>query len=392
MRILLLPGVLLLVLVGSPAFPATWVVDPGGGGQATTIAGGLALASAGDSVVVVPGTYYENRLLMKSDVALTSQSGPDFTTIDGSDAGPILWCQGVNAAATIQGFTFTHARGDSVGGAIVCLAVSSPRIVGNIFVNNTSLYGAAIGCAAFSSPIVEDNVITDNVAFAECGGVLGLHYCDLVVRNNVFRRNQSLTRSGGAMWFGDQCRVTVTGNIVADNLCPAGGGGGIWLGNTTSGIMTVEGNLFVRNSCGIHGGAIYGGNVNVTIRTNTIDLCTAVTEGGGIWIWTGTSIMEQNIVTHCNVGAVGTEGTALVGCNDLFGNPDGDYIGTLVPGPGDLFLDPRYCDPGHDDYTLAENSPCLHPAGCDRMGAFGQGCGATAVEPTTWGALKGVFR
>ena len=45
------------------------------------------------------------------------------------------------------------------------------------------------------------------------------------------------------------------------------------------------------------------------------------------------------------------------------------------------------------DFTLRESSPCVGtgPMGSD-IGAFGVGCGATAVEPTSWGAIKASYR
>lgn len=387
-----IPAVLLaMAMLGSAtaAHGATWVVDPGGGGHAATIAGGLALASYGDSVMVHPGTYAEH-LVMKAGVVLKSRDGAAFTTIDGSGDGEILWCDGIGADAAIEGFTLTHARGDSMGGAITCLRGSSPRIAHNVIRDNYSRYGAAVGCAENSSPVVEYNEIIDNTAFQECGGVLGLNHCDLVVRNNVFRGNVSETKSGGAMWFGASCRVTVSDNFIADNSCLEGGGG-IWYGRSGSVGAIIEHNVFVRNSCGIHGGAIYAGEALLTIGNNTFVDCTAVTRGGAIWVWTGVSVMENNIVTGCNAGAIGTEGPYLAGCNDLFDNPDGDYAGFMTPSADDIHVDPRFCDPGVDNYQLDGASPCLHQT-CGIMGALGQGCGATATEHTSWGQLKALYR
>src|SRR5262245_15465255 len=76
------------VLLAGPAAPATtWHVDPGGGGDATTIAGGLALAGAGDRVLVAAGTYLEHDLQLKPSVELASVSGAAMTIIDAGHAG-----------------------------------------------------------------------------------------------------------------------------------------------------------------------------------------------------------------------------------------------------------------------------------------------------------------
>jgi len=63
---------------------------------------------------------------------------------------------------------------------------------------------------------------------------------------------------------------------------------------------------------------------------------------------------------------------------------------------GNFSLDPLFCDPENGDYKLDCNSPCLpgnHPDGvdCGLIGALGQGCGATAVEQTSWGRIKALF-
>jgi hypothetical protein len=71
--------------------------------------------------------------------------------------------------------------------------------------------------------------------------------------------------------------------------------------------------------------------------------------------------------------------------NDLTcGIPFGEESGNLV-------IDPLFCNPGADDYTLAKNSlALLHPAG--PVGAFPfPGCDGVAVTPTTWSRLKSRF-
>ncbi|RPJ41534.1 MAG: hypothetical protein EHM19_11710 [Candidatus Latescibacterota bacterium] len=65
---------------------------------------------------------------------------------------------------------------------------------------------------------------------------------------------------------------------------------------------------------------------------------------------------------------------------------------------GNFSADPLFCDAPLGDFTLAATSPCLpghHPDGddCDLVGALGEGCaGGTAVEQTSWGGIKSLFR
>lgn len=54
------------------------------------------------------------------------------------------------------------------------------------------------------------------------------------------------------------------------------------------------------------------------------------------------------------------------------------------------------CGPEVGDFSLQECSPCApfsppNP-GCALIGAWPVGCGGTPVTPTTWGAVKAMFR
>jgi hypothetical protein len=63
---------------------------------------------------------------------------------------------------------------------------------------------------------------------------------------------------------------------------------------------------------------------------------------------------------------------------------------------GNISQDPLFCDPAGGDFTLCADSPCAadnNPA-CGQIGALPVGCGpcgTTAVETTSWGAIKTLF-
>jgi len=105
-------------------------------------------------------------------------------------------------------------------------------------------------------------------------------------------------------------------------------------------------------------------------------------------------------VSNC-VLALGAGGTPVYGGfvtshSVVFGNTGGDSLacGHL----SNLFTNPLFCDAPNDDYTLCSDSPCLpgspaNPWG-EHVGALGAGCGecGSAVEGTTWGRIKGLYR
>jgi hypothetical protein len=47
-----------------------------------------------------------------------------------------------------------------------------------------------------------------------------------------------------------------------------------------------------------------------------------------------------------------------------------------------------------NDLTVSSLSPCLpaNSLGCGLIGALGQGCGTVAIQPMSWGQIKGAYR
>jgi NADP-dependent isocitrate dehydrogenase len=84
-------------------------------------------------------------------------------------------------------------------------------------------------------------------------------------------------------------------------------------------------------------------------------------------------------------------------CCDVYGNAGGGYGGT-VPNQtgmvGNIAEDPLFCGMPLGDLTIDAASPCA-PSGSEcgmLMGAHGIGCGISAVQERSWGAIKGMYR
>ncbi|HET9886216.1 MAG TPA: hypothetical protein VFR10_01795, partial [bacterium] len=77
-----------------------------------------------------------------------------------------------------------------------------------------------------------------------------------------------------------------------------------------------------------------------------------------------------------------------------YGNEGGDFYGTWGPMPNDVFADPQFCNAGEFDFTVSAESPCAPgmTPGCGAIGAWGVGCGGIAVEQTSWGQIKALYR
>jgi hypothetical protein len=64
----------------------------------------------------------------------------------------------------------------------------------------------------------------------------------------------------------------------------------------------------------------------------------------------------------------------------VYGNAGGDWVGCIADQygvNGNFSADPLFCDPTHDDFTLAATSPCApenSPGECGLIGAWPVGC------------------
>jgi hypothetical protein len=136
---------LFVVFLSLPAAAATWVVHADGSGSAPTIPGAMALAAAGDTVLVTPGVYTDLvqdpfdhwvGVTMTSGVVLLSTDGPAVTRIDVTDAALStrgVSCPQASASTVIEGFTITGA--DGFEGAAVWIQGGSPTLRNNVFLD-----------------------------------------------------------------------------------------------------------------------------------------------------------------------------------------------------------------------------------------------------------------
>ena len=161
-------------------------------------------------------------------------------------------------------------------------------------------------------------------------------------------------------------------------------------GMTVSGASSPQFTYSIVDSCGI-GVDIQAGSV--TLQNETIVHC-----GTGVRFLGGSSGMTRSIVYGCTTGAQCSGGGATLGCNDFFLN-GADYNGCAA-GANDFYLDPKFCfwaSPA-GPYWLHNTSPCfvisLNPCNV-RIGAITStlpGCTGTAVERSTWGSIKSIYR
>jgi len=126
------------VLNGGDCQVDNYIVGPKG--DFATISEALAAAGAGDTIQVMPGTYYENIDFAGSSVPLTSIGGPEVTIIDGGGLNSVVWIYS-NESPLLSGFTIQNGS-SAIGGGILCNG--SPVIENCIIRNNSGQLGAGI--------------------------------------------------------------------------------------------------------------------------------------------------------------------------------------------------------------------------------------------------------
>ncbi|MFC1799424.1 right-handed parallel beta-helix repeat-containing protein [Candidatus Eisenbacteria bacterium] len=346
------------LLVSGPAIARTWNIEHDGTGDAPTILAGIDSASAGDTVLVLQGTYHEHDIHLKSGVLLTAQhSIRDLVVIDALGQGRVLVFDGVDATCRVQYLTLTggHATGtgsDGSGGGVFCTNYSAPAIHICYFHNNTAdNLGGGAYCEDHSSPTFSSGVFYENQAGVGGGGIACRSYSNPSFDYSTLKGNWSA--NGGGLY-------------CSDNSSPA-------LGFCT----------FLNCLGSGMGGGMYSEGGSTPSLTRCIIGFSA--DGEGAYADDDGSIPAFN-------------------CCDIYGNEGGDWVGRIASQNntvGNFTQDPLFCDTLEVESGLSVEacSPCVfgnHPAGAFCGAQIGNtypdcGCGE-ATEPSTWGAVKSLYR
>ncbi len=355
------------VVVASGQF----VVDGGGTGTHTTIQAAIDDASDGFEIVVLPGVYHERINFGGKAIRIRSINSADAevvagTVIDGSGAGSVVRFEsGEGWGSVLAGFTIRNGDSDTDGGGIWCVNGSSPRILRNrIHANVCGSNGGGLYCASGSSPWVLENVILGN----RCGGRGGGIYCESAaprIERNVIDGNLAGCSAGGGIYLAAGATDTVVfQNTIVRNISRLGGGIAIADANPR-----IERNRIIGNYGIPRGGGISCSNADATFVSNVVsgnraeiaaaadcvqsDVVFLLNTFVGNWatdaavlLFIGGSAGELtgNVIAFSRAGAAVQAlagGTVTADYNCLFGNPSGDFVGSVTQGSHNLFVDPE---------------------------------------------------
>ncbi len=264
----------------------------------STIQAAIDAASAGDTVLVSPGTYPENLDFKGKAITVASAAGPQVTLIDGGHVGAVVnFSSGEGPDSVIKGFTIQH--GFSNWGSGISLNATSPTIISNVIQFNDEVvgyWGAGIG-GWIASPIIEQNLFRYNTGDSQylSGVITFVNGSSPLVANNLFVSNS--------------CRA-ITLILPADTA------------------PVVINNTIVRNPVGIDASIL------------------------------GLGIFENNILVDNDVGAA-VGGNIIWDNNLVFGGPI-LYAGQDLTGTnGNISADPLFVSPAGADFHIQAGSPAI---------------------------------
>lgn len=305
-------------------------------------------SSNGDTVVVSPGTYYENINFRGKRIVLTSRFYESLDTafihstiINGSQpvhsdtASCVILNSGEDSTTVIQGFTLTGGAGT------VWLDIHGA---------GTFREGGGI-ITEFSSPVIQYNLIHDNIVMnttnvnSTGGGGIRSGDGNPTIRNNVICHNQG--KYGGGIVL-NYCQGRVENNLIAYNSGGQSyGGGGLWgTGVDTNTVVHVINNTIVNNQVtgtGTYagkGGGIFVFSIKFDLQNNILWGNTQ-SAGGPVNTYFGGVVRAS----HCDIEG-GYPGTSNIDVNPLFANTSSFLLSIGSPcidggTPGSVFFDPE---------------------------------------------------
>jgi predicted outer membrane repeat protein len=396
-RSIMIAGVVCLAF-SSVSAAGTWYVKPDGTGDVPTIQAAVDTVAPGDTVLLASGTYTGtdnyNVLVPSKAFLMVSETG------DPADC--VIDCEG-HLGTGRRGFYFETTW-------------ATPPEVRGITIRNGHAYdyGGAVLCEgslAMRDCVFESNA-TDATDFGG-GGAIAFYIASghPVLKNCTFISNQTAAHGGAIIIDGVDLWISIDSCYFYDNQAD-GVGGAIYCQQHEADAYILN-SLFIQNSAASYGGGIYVDNMYAYVGNCTFHANDAAV-GSGVFTSAVMLGYPSADVRNCII-AYGTGGCGYfqphfdpsdhsLQCTDIWGNEGGDYpdsLATKLGVDGNFSADPAFCIYELEPYdlSLCDISPCLpgnHPDGydCGLVGALGEGCvcDPTRTEPSTWGAIKAMYR
>jgi hypothetical protein len=351
----------------------TIYVKPDGTGDAPTIAAAMDSAAVGDTLLLASGTFTGegNRDVEIPDknLVIRSETGnADDCVIDFEEN---LGFRFEGGSAVIKGVTMTSAS----CAILVCPGWAVLRVRDCVF-SDCLGPGGGLGICSAGEVRITGCKFLSNVGGAvnvECGQ----GFLQVWIDGCTFCGNTDAYFGAAINCTMHEMQVFITKSVFCHNSAGIAGGAIAW---DAGSYPEVRRCTFFANSApagSAISGVDYAGCANCIIAYGT----------GG-----------------CPIDVVNPLGIAGASCTNIYGNEGGDWVGVIADDlgqNGNFSACPGFCYWEIEPYDLhlCSTSPCLpgnHPDGadCGLIGALGEdcACGPSATVPSTWGAIKAMYR
>ncbi len=277
-------------------------------GDHSTIQAALNAAQTGDTVLVQPGTYYENIFWPDvNGIKLISAGDSSNTIIDGGGTSSVIYMNPTTATidttTVIEGFKITNGGGVTFGGGFF-VQNASPIILNMLIDQNTATDRGGGLYLRYSESIIKSSSITDNEA--PFGGGIWNQNSSTLMSHLVISRNIGWSKGGGM--FVSSGSVTLKNMKIMNNRAGSDGGG-LWLSGNVS--MTTL--LIVENSGTNGGGIFFDVNRGTDLKFSDIQIIhNTGSNGGGLYAgydytpgWGSGTLTWSNVVISKNVSNYG---------------------------------------------------------------------------------------
>jgi predicted outer membrane repeat protein len=300
----------------------------------STIQAGIDAATTGDTVLVEQGTYPENINFNGNNIVVASfyVTNPDTsiisqTIIDGNFLGSVvIFENGEDSTAVLQGFTLTKGYNMGGGGGILCNSASSPTLKDLKIVSNIGGVGGGIFCFGSTKTRLYDVTIENNSAINSGGGIYCENGSEIRLERVIVSENVS-NQSGGGIYLKNDITAEFHDITIEGNTAVSFGAGIYCVTNST---LHLENGIIMENECELDGGGIYvSDSCEVTLLNDTLFANNAAF-GGGIYcdlnsdLDISLSLIDKNIADLFGGGIYIYETSTTISNSSIDGNSASD--------------------------------------------------------------------
>ena len=354
-------------------------------------------AIEGDTILVAPGTYYENIEWPNTNGIKLIGSGRDESFIDGNASGRVINFSGegfwdIDSSTTIESLTIqngylpgwdsgaglqtfesdikiidvniynNHCENGNGGG--INTGNAAPYLENVNIINNSAGYGGGI-LSGGNGLVLKNVLIQGNSSNASCAGIY-LAYSTAIMDNVIIEENEANDYGGGGCFEYDT-NVSSTDLIIRNNIASSAGALNLfrcYYGLNLNNLL-VYGNIAYDNGGAfyIHENSVVTFN-NLTIADNLVD-----DFGATAYLENNSSLTIKNSILNNENGneivfnpsnwpnSLNIDHSNIVGGSNSLVSSDNGGVNFL---DGNIDENSQFTDPENGDFTLQPNSPCIN--------------------------------